>query len=76
MGKYHTEVVDEKEFEQMVDKVIETAKYISDEDKVFIYDGKDNYQKIDNIYNKALEETPSTEKINMCKHIAGEILKW
>ncbi len=75
MGKYHTEVVDEKEFEQMVDKVIETAKYISDEDKVFIYDGKDNYQKIDNIYNKALEETPSTEKINMCKHIAGEILK-
>ena len=58
----------------MVDKVIETAKYISDDDKVFIYEGGDNYQELKNPLNENLDKVPAKEKIELCERLSKKVL--
>lgn len=66
MGRYSTEVISKSEFNTIVDKVIESAKTITSEDEVFIYEGDKKYKKIKDCFNKELKEIPLKDKINLC----------
>ncbi len=67
MGTVTTEIIREEEFPFLVDSVIASAKAISSEDEVFIYEGDKEYKQLDYLYNKSLDEVSAADKINDTK---------
>ena len=75
MGYYSTEVVSEKEFDTIVDTIINSAKYITSEDEEFIYEGDKHYKKIPGEFNKDILNIPTKDKIELTKSISLGLLE-
>ncbi len=69
IGTYRTEVLDDTMIEEIVDKVLDNAKSIDSEDEAEIYPGDDHYEKLDDLFNRALPATDPKKKIDMVKKL-------
>lgn len=67
MGTVHTEIIEESEFDFLVNSVIDSAKAITSEDEVFIYEGDKEYPEVNGLYNEELKLIPAAEKIEIVK---------
>ena len=63
MGVVNTEVINEDEFDFLIDSVVASAKAIDSEDEVFIYEGDKEYKTLDYLLNKELEQISPAQKI-------------
>ncbi len=75
MGHYITEVASEDEFETIVDKIIESASNITNEDEVFIYAGDDKYEEVEKLFDQSLSNVDVSKKIALTKKLEEEIYK-
>ncbi|QMS84995.1 TldD/PmbA family protein [Candidatus Xianfuyuplasma coldseepsis] len=64
MGTVSTEEINEDIFPFLVDSVVASAKAITSEDEVFIYEGDKEYKELDYLYNKSLDDVSAADKIN------------
>jgi PmbA protein len=69
MGTVSTEVVDENLYESLVDSVISSAKTITNDEEVFIYEGDKEYKNLDYLFNHQLDHLSATEKIELTKEL-------
>ena len=67
-----TEKLGKGTFEYLVDQIKKTATYNEKEDGVTLFEGSPKYKKF-NRYNKALEDTPISDKIALIKKIEDDI---
>ncbi len=74
MGYSYTEKVDETSIEQVVKDVIENAMIIDSEDEEFIFEGSEEYKKVDS-FNPSLENVTEEEKIEFVKNLEEEAFK-
>ncbi|MCF7926536.1 MAG: TldD/PmbA family protein [Candidatus Izimaplasma sp.] len=63
MGTVSTEKINEKEFEFLINSVIASAKEITSEDEVFIYEGDKKYKEVTGLFNNSIEEISAKQKI-------------
>ncbi len=75
MGKFKTEIIDEKLFDQWVDDIIKSASLIESKDEVFIYEGSDKYEEVEGLYQEDLETTDIKEKIDLVFDLEKRISK-
>jgi PmbA protein len=73
MGTYRTEVLDDSMIDEIVDKVLANAKAIDSDDESEIYPGDDHYEKLDDLFNRALPATDPKKKIDMVKKLDKRI---
>ncbi|PAT02587.1 hypothetical protein CI105_01125 [Candidatus Izimaplasma bacterium ZiA1] len=64
MGTVSTEKIDDTMHDFIVDSIIDSAKFIENNDEVFIYEGDDNYSLVEGLYNSKIEDIENTKKIN------------
>lgn len=62
MGAIYSDVFDPKQAESYVNEIINNAKYVENNDPVFIFKGSDKYHKV-NTFNKDLEKVSIEEKM-------------
>jgi len=74
MGTVSTETINEDVFEYLVDSVIASAKAITSEDEVFIYEGDESYETLDYLFNDNLASITAAQKIADVKHFE-ELIK-
>lgn len=72
MGYSYTEKIDEASFHELIDDVIENAKYI-DEDPEEIFAGSETYEDQDN-FNQELEDLETEAKIDFLLDLEREAL--
>lgn len=72
MGYSYTEKLDESSFNELINDVIENAKYI-DEDPEDIFSGSDNYEEQDN-FSKELKDVMIEDKIKFLLDLEKEAL--
>jgi PmbA protein len=75
MGTVSTEIINEDEFEFLVDSIIASANAITSEDEVFIYKGDDSYKEIEGLYNPSLKEIPVQDKIKIVQDFEKRVLE-
>lgn len=71
MGYSYTEILDEAAVEFLVESAKDSALTIENEDKEFIYSGKDTYFELD-AYNKTLKEIGADNKIQLALKLEKE----
>ncbi|MCF7925466.1 MAG: TldD/PmbA family protein [Candidatus Izimaplasma sp.] len=64
MGTVTTEIINDEQFEFIVDSIVASATAIESEDEVFIYEGDKHYKKVEGLYNKELEDVDPKRKID------------
>ena len=69
MGVYRTEVFEDSLIEEILDKIIASARVIDSLDDAIIYEGDKEYKKLDDIYNEELPKVDVTKKIDMLKEM-------
>ncbi len=72
MGLVRVELINENQFDFIVEKIIENANGIDSKDEVFIYSGDKEYQKVD-LYNQELAKVEAKEKIEKALDLDKEI---
>ena len=73
MGYSYTEKLDESSFHELIDNVVENAKYI-DEDPERIFSGSDEYENQDN-FNEELKDIELEDKIQFLLDLEKEALE-
>jgi len=69
MGTVRTEVINEEAFNFVVDSIIQSANAIDSKDEVFIYEGDDEYPKVEGLFDQTLNEVPVAKKIEDTKKL-------
>ncbi len=63
MGTVRTEIINEEQFDFIVDSLIQSASAIDSKDEVFIYEGDDEYPEVTGLFDPTLNEVPVAQKI-------------
>lgn len=63
MGTVTTEIINEDVFDFIVESVVASAKVISSQDEVFIYEGDESYPEIEGLFNPELDNVDAKTKI-------------
>ncbi|MFK5884062.1 MAG: TldD/PmbA family protein [Candidatus Izemoplasma sp.] len=63
MGTVSTEQVDDSVIEFIISSIIDSAKYISSEDEVFIYEGDKSYTEVEGLFNPDISQVGNDKKI-------------
>lgn len=74
MGTVSTETINEDIFPYLVDSVIASAKAITSEDEVFIYEGDKVYPDVPDLHHPSLDDTDAAQKIADAKRLE-ELIK-
>ena len=72
LGTFTSDVYNSKLAKLFVDKIIENASVIENDDPVFIFKGSEKYKKI-NTFNKELGQIPVEKKIEAAKELEAKI---
>ncbi len=67
MGVYSTEVISDELIDEIVDTVIASAKVIDSDDDAIIYEGDDQYEEVEGLYNDDLTQLDVAKKIETLK---------
>ena len=63
MGTVSTEKIDDSMHDFIVDSIIDSAKFIENNDEVFIYEGDESYSEVDGLYDSKIESIENSIKI-------------
>lgn len=74
MGYSYTEKVDESSIDQLVRNVVENATVIDSEDEEVIFEGSEEYRKVDS-FNPSLDNVKEEDKIKFVKNLEEEAFK-
>lgn len=69
MGVYRTEVLDDYLIDEIVDRIIASAKVIDSDDDAIIYEGDKHYEELSDLYNEDLAALDVAKKIDMLKDL-------
>ena len=76
MGVYRTEVFDDNLIEEIIEKIIASAKVIDSLDDAIIYEGDDHYEKVEGLFSEELSKIDVSEKIALAKAIEKKFVEY
>ncbi|MCG8541340.1 MAG: TldD/PmbA family protein [Clostridia bacterium] len=75
MGYSYTEKLDESSIDMLIEKVVDNASIIDSDDEEFIFEGSNEYKKV-NSFNNQLDRVSNEEKVKFTKLMEAEALKY